>query len=41
MTINEQQYHSICFREDDVAAIDINMGCPKEFSSKVAWVLLF
>lgn len=25
----------IYFRENDVAAIDVNMGCPKEFSLKV------
>lgn len=24
------------FREKDVAAIDINMGCPKEYSTKVS-----
>ena len=23
------------FRQDDVAAIDVNMGCPKEYSTKV------
>ena len=23
------------FREKDVAAIDVNMGCPKEYSTKV------
>lgn len=24
------------FREKDVAAIDVNMGCPKEYSTKVS-----
>lgn len=24
----------MCYRENDVAGIDINMGCPKEFSVK-------
>lgn len=29
-----------CFsRENDVAGIDVNMGCPKEYSTKVSWVL--
>lgn len=27
-------YYLFYFREHDVAAIDINMGCPKEFSLK-------
>lgn len=26
--------NDIIFRQDDVAAIDVNMGCPKEFSIK-------
>lgn len=29
-----------CFsRENDVAGIDVNMGCPKEYSTKVNWFL--
>jgi len=27
--------HVCVFSENDVAAIDVNMGCPKEFSIKV------
>lgn len=25
----------VFFRENDVAGIDVNMGCPKEYSTKV------
>lgn len=27
---------SVSRREPDVAAIDVNMGCPKEYSTKVS-----
>lgn len=30
---------SCFFRENDVAGIDVNMGCPKEYSTKVKWFL--
>lgn len=30
-----------CFsRENDVAGIDVNMGCPKEYSTKVNWFFI-
>lgn len=34
-------FSTSCFpRENDVAGIDVNMGCPKEYSTKVNWFLI-
>ncbi len=36
--MNRSSVQHVCFilnREDDVAAVDVNMGCPKEYSTKV------
>lgn len=30
----------IMCRQDDVAAVDVNMGCPKEYSTKVNAAIL-
>jgi len=34
LSVHNMMYFSYC-RQNDVAGIDVNMGCPKEFSIKV------
>lgn len=35
--LNFYQFSCLSSRERDVAAIDVNMGCPKEYSTKVTF----
>lgn len=35
------QFFCLSSRERDVAAIDVNMGCPKEYSTKVSFLSFF
>lgn len=33
-------FNQLCYRENDVAGIDVNMGCPKDYSVKVKKIIL-